>query len=106
MNFFECDTAALHLPHMQNFDGVYDAKIDGGQHRSFRDGGGPPASPPLAADPSVINASSLTVKAFSICRMIIRQKLLCASLYPLCISVTYEQFEWLVCQSGSYRFLW
>lgn len=29
MNFFECDTCqALHLPHMQNFDGVYDAKID------------------------------------------------------------------------------
>lgn len=24
MNFFECDTCqALHLPHMQNFDGVY-----------------------------------------------------------------------------------
>ncbi len=29
MNFvFECDTCRGHLPHMQNFDGVYDAKID------------------------------------------------------------------------------
>ncbi len=30
---FECDSCqALHLPHMQNFDGIFDAKIDlGGQ---------------------------------------------------------------------------
>jgi hypothetical protein len=29
ISFFECDTCqALHLPHMQNFDGVFDAKID------------------------------------------------------------------------------
>lgn len=26
---FECDSCqALHLPHMQNFDGIFDAKID------------------------------------------------------------------------------
>lgn len=26
---FECDSCqALHLPHMQNFEGVFDAKID------------------------------------------------------------------------------
>lgn len=43
MNFFECDTCqALHLPHMQNFDGVYDAKIDLVDNTIlfFRDGGG------------------------------------------------------------------
>ena len=29
INFFECDNCqALHLPHMQNFDGVFDAKVD------------------------------------------------------------------------------
>ena len=29
MSFFECDTCqALHLPHMQNFEGIFDAKID------------------------------------------------------------------------------
>lgn len=29
ISFFECDSCqALHLPHMQNFDGVFDAKID------------------------------------------------------------------------------
>ena len=29
MSFFECDTCqALHLPHMQNFDGIFDAKVD------------------------------------------------------------------------------
>lgn len=29
ITFFECDSCqALHLPHMQNFDGILDAKID------------------------------------------------------------------------------
>ncbi|MDN6633979.1 MAG: YbjN domain-containing protein, partial [Enterobacterales bacterium] len=29
ITFFECDSCqALHLPHMQNFDGVFDAKVD------------------------------------------------------------------------------
>lgn len=29
ISFFECDSCqALHLPHMQNFDGIFDAKID------------------------------------------------------------------------------
>jgi hypothetical protein len=29
ISFFECDTCqALHIPHMQNFDGVFDAKLD------------------------------------------------------------------------------
>ncbi len=29
MSFFECDNCqASHPPHMQNFDGVFDAKID------------------------------------------------------------------------------
>lgn len=29
ISFFECDSCqALHLPHMQNFEGVFDAKID------------------------------------------------------------------------------
>jgi hypothetical protein len=29
INFFECDSCqALHLPHMQNFDGIFDAKLD------------------------------------------------------------------------------
>lgn len=29
ITYFECDSCqALHLPHMQNFDGIFDAKID------------------------------------------------------------------------------
>lgn len=29
ISFFECGSCqALHLPHMQNFDGIFDAKID------------------------------------------------------------------------------
>lgn len=57
----------LHLPHMQNFDGVFDAKIDlidntdlcflPWRKSDLR-------IAPLAADLSAINASSLTVKAF------------------------------------------
>ena len=28
ISFFECDSCqALHLPHMQNFDGIFDAKL-------------------------------------------------------------------------------
>lgn len=77
MNFFECDTCqALHLPHMQNFDGVYDAKIDLVDNTILFSAMAevrPSALLPLAADLSAINASSLTVKPFSICRMIIYQ---------------------------------
>ncbi|WP_139817353.1 YbjN domain-containing protein, partial [Salmonella enterica] len=68
MNFFECDTCqALHLPHMQNFDGVYDAKIDLVDNTILFSAMAevrPSALLPLAADLSAINASSLTVKAF------------------------------------------
>jgi hypothetical protein len=29
ISFFECDSCqALHLPHMQNFEGIFDAKLD------------------------------------------------------------------------------
>ncbi|MFU9137766.1 YbjN domain-containing protein [Erwinia tasmaniensis] len=68
ITWFECDSCqALHLPHMQNFDGVFDAKLD------LMDGVilfsalaevKPTALIPLVGDLSQINASSLTVKAF------------------------------------------
>ncbi|MBS0847751.1 YbjN domain-containing protein [Citrobacter sp. JGM124] len=68
VSFFECDTCqALHLPHMQNFDGVYDAKIDLLDDVILFSALAevkPTALLPLAADISAINASSLTVKAF------------------------------------------
>lgn len=68
VSFFECDTCqALHLPHMQNFDGIYDAKIDVLDDVILFSALAevkPSALLPLAADISAINASSLTVKAF------------------------------------------
>ena len=89
MSFFECDNCqALHLPHMQNFDGVFDAKIDLIDNTILFSAMAevrPSAVLPLAADLSAINASSLTVKAF-----------LDLSVMQ---GVTYEQFAWFVRQS-------
>ncbi len=62
---FECDSCqALHLPHMQNFDGR--CQIDRWTTWcSFPPGGGEAVCLlALSADLSAINASSLTVKAF------------------------------------------
>lgn len=66
--FFECDSCqALHLPHMQNFDGVFDAKVDLVDNVILFSALAevkPSAIIPLVANLSQINASSLTVKAF------------------------------------------
>lgn len=96
--FFECDTCqALHLPHMQKFDGVFDAKID------LMDGVilfsalaevKPSALLSLSADLSSINASSLTVKAFldiqddNLPRLVVCQSL------SVGIGITQAQFTW------------
>lgn len=68
MSFFECDTyQALHLPHMQNFDGISDAKVDLVDNVtlfSVMAEAKPSALLPPAADLSAINASSLAVRAF------------------------------------------
>ncbi|RAU32707.1 YbjN domain-containing protein [Enterobacter sp. RIT418] len=68
ITFFECDSCqALHLPHMQNFDGIFDAKIDLINDVILFSALAevkPSALLALASDLSAINASSLTVKAF------------------------------------------
>lgn len=68
ISFFECDSCqALHLPHMQNFDGIFDAKIDLVDNVVLFSALAevkPSALLALSADLSAINASSLTVKAF------------------------------------------
>jgi hypothetical protein len=68
ISFFECDTCqALHIPHMQNFDGVFDAKLDLINDVVLFSALAevkPSALLALASDLSAINASSLTVKAF------------------------------------------
>ncbi|EGQ0635567.1 YbjN domain-containing protein [Salmonella enterica] len=103
MNFFECDTCqALHLPHMQNFDGVYDAKIDLVDNTVLFSAMAevrPSALLPLAADLAAINASSLTVKAFLDMQDDNLPKLVVCQSLSVMQGITYEQFEWFVRQS-------
>ena len=103
INFFECDTCqALHLPHMQNFDGVFDAKVDLVNDVVLFTAMAevkPSALLALAADLSAINASSLTVKAFlDIQDDNLPKLVVCQS---LCVGpgVTFEQFAWFMRQS-------
>lgn len=89
MNFFECDTCqALHLPHMQNFDGVYDAKIDLVDNTILFSAMAevrPSALLPLAAD--------LDMQDDNLPKLVVCQSL------SVMQGVTYEQFEWFVRQS-------
>lgn len=68
ISFFERDSyQTLHLPHMQNLDGISDAKtdlVDDMVLFSAPAGVKPPALLTLSADLSAINTSSLTAKAF------------------------------------------
>ena len=103
ISFFECDSCqALHLPHMQNFDGIFDAKIDLVDNVVLFSALAevkPTALLALSADLSAINASSLTVKAFidiqddNLPKLVVCQSL---SIGPW---VTMEQFAWFFRQS-------
>lgn len=68
ITWFECDSCqALHLPHMQNFDGIFDAKLDLVDNVILFSALAevkPTALISLVGELSQINASSLTVKAF------------------------------------------
>ena len=93
----------LHLPHMQNFDGVFDAKIDLIDNTILFSAMAevrPSAVLPLAADLSAINASSLTVKAFLDMQDDNLPKLV---VLPVFIRYAgrngHEQFAWFVRQS-------
>lgn len=87
---------------MQNFDGIFDAKVDLVDNVILFSAMAevrPSALLPLAADLSAINASSLTVKAFldmqddNLPKLVVCQSL---SVMP---GVTFEQFECFVRQS-------
>ncbi|WP_039056405.1 YbjN domain-containing protein [Enterobacter sp. Bisph1] len=103
INFFECDNCqALHLPHMQNFEGVFDAKVDLVTDVVLFTAMAevkPSALLALAADLSAINASSLTVKAFidiqddNLPKLVVCQSL---SIGP---GIAAEQFAWFMRQS-------
>ncbi|EOW6643526.1 YbjN domain-containing protein [Cronobacter muytjensii] len=96
VSFFECDTCqALHLPHMQNFDGVFDAKIDLVDNVVLFSAMAeikPSALLTVASELSAINAGSLTLKAFldiqddNLPKLVVCQTLLVE------VGVTAEQF--------------
>lgn len=103
ISFFECDTCqALHLPHMQNFDGIFDAKIDLLDNVVLFSALAevkPSALLPVAADLSAINASSLTIKAFLDIQDDNLPKLVVCQALSVQVGVTREQFEWFFRQS-------
>jgi hypothetical protein len=103
MSFFECDTCqALHLPHMQNFDGIFDAKVDLVDNVILFSAMAevrPSALLPLAADLSAINASSLTVKAFLDMQDDNLPKLVVCQSLSAAVGLTFEQFASFMQQS-------
>ena len=103
ISFYECDTCqALHLPHMQNFEGIFDAKIDLLDNVVLFSALAevkPSALLPLAADLSAINASSLTVKAFLDVQDDNLPKLVVCQSLSVNVGVSREQFEWFFRQS-------
>ena len=91
-----CDSCqALHLPHMQNFDGVFDAKLDLVDNVILFSALAevkPTALIPLVADLSQINASSLTIKAFVDIQDDNLPKLIVCQSLSIAVGVTLEQF--------------
>ncbi|UQC70592.1 YbjN domain-containing protein [Lelliottia sp. AC1] len=103
ITYFECDSCqALHLPHMQNFDGVFDAKIDLINDVVLFSALAevkPSALLALASDLSAINAGSLTVKAFlDIQDDNLPKLVVCQSLFAGA-GVSFKQFAWFMRQS-------
>lgn len=100
---FECDSCqALHLPHMQNFEGIFDAKLDLVDNVVLFSALAevkPSALLPLSADLSAINASSLTVKAFLDIQDDNLPKLVVCQALTVSVGVTIDQFAWFFRQS-------
>ncbi len=101
--YFECDSCqALHLPHMQNFDGIFDAKVDlvdGVVLFSALAEVKPSALIALAGNLSQINASSLTVKAFLDVQDDNLPKLIVCQTLDVAAGVAIEQFRHFMQQS-------
>lgn len=97
ITYFECGNCqALHLPHMQNFEGIFDAKldlIDNVLLFSVLAEVKPSALLSLAADLSAINASSLTMKAFLDVQDDNLPKLVVCQSLAVHVGVTFEQFS-------------
>ncbi|AYA40733.1 YbjN domain-containing protein [Xenorhabdus nematophila] len=97
ISYFENDSCSvLHLPHMQNIDGLFDAKLDFlgdvvlfSALAEVR----PTAIIPLVANLSQINASSLTVKAFLDIQDENLPKLVVCQAFPVAAGMTFRQFS-------------
>lgn len=103
ITWFECDACqALHLPHMQNFDGVFDAKIDLVDNVILFSALAevkPTALIPLVGELSQINASSLTVKAFVDIQDDNLPKLIVCQSISVSAGITFGQFTHFMKQS-------
>lgn len=103
ITFYECDSCqALHLPHMQNFEGVFDAKIDLVDNVLLFSALAevkPSALLALSVDLSSINASSLTMKAFLDIQDDNLPKLVVCQALSATVGVTRGQFEAFMKQS-------
>ncbi|PWW10236.1 YbjN domain-containing protein [Mangrovibacter plantisponsor] len=103
VSFFECDSCqALHLPHMQEFAGVFDAKldlVDSVLVFSALAEVKPSALLALAGDISAVNASSLTVKAFLDVQDDNLPRLVVCQAFPVAVGISREQFTHFLRQS-------
>ncbi|KLN96117.1 YbjN domain-containing protein [Moellerella wisconsensis] len=102
-SYFECDAcSALHLPHMQNIDGIFDAKLDILNNvlvLSALAEVKPTAIITLLANISQINASSLTAKVFLEINDENLPKLVVSQSFSLDAGMTYNQFNHFVQQA-------
>lgn len=103
LSYFECDACeALHLPHMQNIEGVFDAKVDIMDETlvfSSLSEVKPTAIIPLVANLSQINASSLLVKTFMDIQDVSLPKLVVCYSFPITAGMTFEQFSLVIQQA-------
>ncbi|MFP1722394.1 YbjN domain-containing protein [Lonsdalea quercina] len=101
--YFECDSCeALHLPHMQNFDGIFDAKVDIVDKVivfSALAEVKPTALIPLVGDLSQTNASSLTAKVFLDIQDDNLPKLIACQTFSAGAGITLEQFRYFMQQA-------
>ncbi|WP_315711061.1 YbjN domain-containing protein [Brenneria uluponensis] len=95
--YFECDSCqALHLPHMQNFDGIFDAKVDIADSVILFSALAevkPTALIPLVGELSQINASSLTAKVFLDIQDDNMPRLIVCQTFSAGAGITLEQFR-------------
>ncbi|MCC8367224.1 YbjN domain-containing protein [Xenorhabdus sp. PB61.4] len=97
ISYFENEAGqVLHLPHMQNIEGLFDAKIDLLGDVVFFSALAevrPTAIIPLVANLSQINANSLTVKAFLDIQDENLPKLIVCQSFPIAAGMTFQQFS-------------